>query len=250
MASIKPELDMQLKRQSMWLKESWMWLLEKKVLSSKEGKSTAGLKALDVGCGAGLVMEILGELLDVKGVDIDPGMVDEARKRGFDVSQADALNLPYEDSSFDIVYCSFLLLWVRDPVKAVSEMKRVSRRWVLALAEPDFGARIDYPENLAKLTQLIIQGMREDGGDPTIGRKLRSVFGACGLKADIGVHPGVWDLDKLYAETMDEWRWIDMTVNVGGRKENLSVLRTAWIDALKKGSLFQFNPFFYAFAKK
>lgn len=41
-----------------------------------------------------------------------------------------------------------------------------------------------------------------------------------------------------------------MTVNVGGRREDLSVLRTAWIDALKKGSLFQFNPFFYAFAKK
>jgi len=249
MTSIKPELDMQLKRQSIWLKESWMWLLEKKVLS-KEGKSTAGLKALDVGCGTGLVMEILGEVLDVKGLDIDPGMVEEARKRGFDVSQADALNLPYEDSSFDIVYCSFLLLWVRDPVKAVSEMRRVSRRWVLALAEPDFGARIDYPENLAKLTQLIIQGIREDGGDPTIGRKLRSVFGACGLKADIGVHPGIWDLDKLYAETMDEWRWIDMTVNVGGRGEDLSVLRAAWQDALKKGSLFQFNPFFYAFAKK
>ena len=249
MASIKPELDMQLKRQSMWLKESWMWLLENKVLS-KEGKSPAGLKALDVGCGVGLVMEILGEVLDVKGVDIDASMVDKARKRGFDVSQADAMDLPYEDSSFDIVYCSFLLLWVRDPVKAVSEMKRVSRRWVIALAEPDFGARIDYPENLSKLTQLIIQGMRQDGGDPTIGRKLRSVFGACGLKADIGVHPGVWDLDKLYAETMDEWRWIDMTVNVGGRKEDLSVLRTAWQDALKKGSLFQFNPFFYAFAKK
>ncbi len=249
MASIKPELDTQLKRQSVWLKESWMWLLENKVLS-KEGTSTAGLKALDVGCGVGLVMEILGELLKVKGVDIDPGMVDEARKRGFDVSQGDALSLPYEDSSFDIVYCSFVLLWVRDPVKAVSEMKRVSKRWVLALAEPDFGARIDYPERLAKLTQLIIQGIREDGGDPLIGRKLRSVFSACGLKADIGVHPGVWDLDRLYAETMDEWRWIDMTVNVGGRREDLSVLRTAWIDALKRGSLFQFNPFFYAFAEK
>lgn len=249
MASIKLGLDKQLKRQSMWLKESWMWLLENKVLASERGKAGKP-KALDVGCGTGLVMEVLGELFDVEGIDIDPAMVEECKSTGLKASTADALSLPFEDSSFDIVYCSFLLLWVKDPVKAVSEMKRVSRRWVLCLAEPDFGARIDYPEDLASLTQLIIQGMKDDGGDPFIGRKLRTIFSKCGLKAEIGVHPGVWDLDRLYAETADEWRWIDMTVSVSGKKGDLSGLRIAWNDALRKGSLFQFNPYFYALAKK
>ena len=249
MASIKPGLDKQLKRQSMWLKESWMWLLANKVLASEREKA-GKLKALDVGCGTGLVMEVLGELFDVEGIDIDPGMVEECKSRGLKASAADALSLPFDDSSFDIVYCSFLLLWVKDPVKAVSEMKRVSRRWVLCLAEPDFGARIDYPEDLASLTQLIIQGMKDDGGDPLIGRKLRTIFSKCGLKAEIGVHQGVWDLDRLYAETADEWRWIDMTVNVSGKKRDLSGLRIAWNDSLRKGSLFQFNPYFYALARK
>ena len=225
-----------------------MWLLEKHVLA--DGTCESRLKALDVGCGPGLVMEVLAPLFDLKGIDIDPGMVAEARGKGLDADAADAYSLPFGDDTFDVVYCSFLLLWVKDPVKVVSEMKRVSKDWVVCLAEPDFGGRIDHPESLSGLSRLIMEGIRKDGGDPLIGRKLRSVFDLCGLRAQLGVHAGVWDAERLRAESEDEWRWLEMTIPPDTETESLDGLRSAWSGAMAKGTLFQFNPIFYAFARK
>jgi len=247
--SIRQDLDRQLQRQSIWLRDSWFWLLETKVLGDyvdSERKPTA----LDVGCGPGMVMKLLEELLDLQGIDIDPDMVQACISKDLKVKLADAHELPFEDGAFDIVYCSFLLLWVRDPVKVVSEMKRVSRRWVVCMAEPDFGARIDYPEDVSALTSMITEGIRRDGGDPQIGRKLRAVYSQCGLEPDLGVHPGIWSLDKLRMESVDEWRYIEMTVAPERKGADLDKAKRAWTDALAKGSLFQFNPVFYAFGQK
>lgn len=247
--SIRADLDRQLRRQSLWLRDSWFWLLETKVLGDyahTDRKPTA----LDVGCGPGMVIEMLEELLEVRGIDLDPAMVDTCLEKRLNVRQAAAEELPFDDGSFDIVYCSFLLLWVKDPVKVVSEMKRVSNRWVICMAEPDFGARIDYPDEVAPLRQLVIDGIRRDGGDPLVGRKLRSVYSKCGLDSEIGVHPGIWSIDKLRDESTDEWRYIEMTVAPESKGEVYQIAKRAWHDALDNGSLFQFNPVFYAFGKK
>ena len=70
------------------------------------------MEALDVGCGPGLVMEELGDLFDMHGLDRDKGMVGICRDKGLMVVQGAAEGMPFEDNSFDVVYCSFLLLWV------------------------------------------------------------------------------------------------------------------------------------------
>jgi SAM-dependent methyltransferase len=64
--------------------------------------------------------------------------------------------LPFPDSSFDLVCCHFLLLWVADPLNVLTEMLRVTRPGggVLCLAEPDYGGRIEYPESLSALGAL------------------------------------------------------------------------------------------------
>jgi SAM-dependent methyltransferase len=188
-------------------------------------------------------------MFDLQGIDIDPEAVAEARRRGLDVQESDAHSLPHDDDSFDMTFCSFLLLWARDPVKVLSEMARVSRDWVVCLAEPDIGSRVNFPEELSPLTEIASAGVRGEGGDPTIGRKLRSLFGQCGLEADIGVHPGVWDIDKLREESEGEWRYLELTAHGTGR-QRLSELKPVWDKALKNGTLFQFNPVFYAFARK
>lgn len=56
-------------------------------------------KALDLGCGRGEWIELLGEHgIDAKGIDIDEGMLNVCRERGLDVETADAVsylqNLP------------------------------------------------------------------------------------------------------------------------------------------------------------
>ena len=242
------EMDRQLSRQSLWLRESWTWLLEQRVLRHWAGRGRP--TALDVGCGPGFVMDVLAQMLDVQGIDIDPVAVAEGRRRGLEVREADAHSLPFENGSFDLAYCSFLLLWVDDPVKVLSEMTRVSRHWVVCLAEPDICARVDFPEELSPLARIAEEGVRGEGGDPMVGRKLRSLFKACGLEAEVGVHPGVWGIDKLREESEAEWRYLELTAQDVDGRARLSELRPVWDRALEDGSLFQFNPVFYAFARK
>jgi SAM-dependent methyltransferase len=242
-------LERQLRRQSLWLKDSWLWLLKNEVLQGAEveGKRPA---ALEVGCGPGFVMDVLSRLFDVKGVDIDSDMVNACRIRGLDVVQADACELPFEDSSFEVVCCSFLLLWLKDPRPALEEMKRVSKRWVVCLAEPDFGGRIDYPSELSELTRQIVAGIECEGGDPYVGRKMRSLFRECGLEAKIGIHSGVWGIEKLRLESDDEWCWVEMTLGRRVDDRRLRELTEVWDRALEARTLFQFNPVFYAIARK
>jgi len=65
-------------------------------------------RALDVGTGSGAVARLLTERwpqAEVHGVDVSPGMVDEARRLGHGERYAvgDASALPYEDASFDLL---------------------------------------------------------------------------------------------------------------------------------------------------
>jgi SAM-dependent methyltransferase len=240
--------EQQLRRQISWLKESWSWLLRTRVL----GPDPQGhrLEALDVGCGPGLVMEELGSLFNVQGLDRDEGMVEGCLNNGFRAVQGVAEGMPFEDGSFDVVYCSFLLLWVKDPSLVVREMRRVSRRWVVCLAEPDYGGRIDHPEGLGPLRDIIIDGLLGSGADPLMGRKLRDFFHRAGLEAEVGVHPGVWSTERLASEGIDEWCNIANASGLGPAEVRLREMELVWKKALDEGSLFQFSPIFYALARK
>ena len=226
----------QLGRQSLWLRDSWLWLLREKVVHGK------GQIALEVGCGAGHVMDIIGELANVRGVDNDPDMVSICLAKGLDVRLADAGKLPFEDCSFDIVYCSFLLLWLEEPAKALVEMARVSRKWVICLAEPDYGGRLDYPPELEGLGNAMVGDLLARGADPFVGRKLRALFAEAGMDAEIGIHQGVWPSEKLRAEAEGELAWA-----AEGERNALKEILNA---ALDRGEAFQFNPVFYAIARK
>jgi SAM-dependent methyltransferase len=236
----------QLERQRDWLIEHWRYLLEKSVLKEYVPHRP---RALDVGCGPGLVMESLADIMDVQGIDHDHEMVEACRDRHLPATVAEAERLPYREGSFDIVYCSFLLLWVRDPKRVLDEMFRVSRAWVVCLAEPDYAARVDHPPELEELTSLIVAGTRRSGGDPSMGRKLRSLLAGRG-RVEIGTYPGTWSLDRLRAESASEWRWAEEMVGKGMETERMARLRSVWDQALEEGTLFQYNPIFYASVRK
>ncbi len=239
----------QLLRQRSWLGESWTWLLQSKVFVGR-GALERSPTALDIGCGPGLVMELLSPYLDVQGVDIDADAVMASNARGQRAQVGRAEELPFEDGSFDIVYCSFLLLWTPDPVKVVREMTRVSRDWVICLAEPDHGGRISYPPSLGSVDELFIKGLRKQGADPEMGRKLQSVFMRCGLLPEAGVHAGMWNVERMRAETENEWRSLAPVCEEVASGRALSKAKSAWDDTAKNGSLVQYTPMFYALARK
>lgn len=87
-----------------------------------------GKEVLEVGCGTGLILERIAKFASAAtGIDVSPGMVDHARRRGLNVQVGDATELPFPDASFDIA-CSFkVLAHVPDFGRALREMLRVVR---------------------------------------------------------------------------------------------------------------------------
>jgi SAM-dependent methyltransferase len=140
---------------------------------------------LEVGCGTGAILGDLPTPASVHGLDLEPARLVEARIHAPTAyfTCGDALHLPYPSVSFDITFCHFLLLWVRDPLQALLEMKRVTRRSgaLLALAEPDYDSRVDCPGSLAPLGRWQAESLRRQGADPALGARLADLFQKAGI---------------------------------------------------------------------
>jgi SAM-dependent methyltransferase len=121
--------------------------------------------------------------------------------------QGNALQLPYANKSFDIVYCHFLLLWVSDPLQALQEMKRVARTGahIFAFAEPDYTARVDQPSELVPLGQWQAESLRRQGADPGLGARLADLFFRAGIElVETGPIQGA-ESEPSAAEWETEW---------------------------------------------
>ena len=81
---------------------------------------------LVVGCGAGIEAAILAQQLNVKvtGIDIENAF-DKGALEFADLRQGDAMNLAFEDASYDFVFSYHALEHIQDPLRALQEMHRV-----------------------------------------------------------------------------------------------------------------------------
>jgi ubiquinone/menaquinone biosynthesis C-methylase UbiE len=91
---------------------------------------------LETAAGSGVVTRLLAPILGADALyvvtDLNQPMLDYAAKRqGADSRitwrQADALKLPFEDASFDVVYCQFGAMFFPDRVAGYAEAHRVLR---------------------------------------------------------------------------------------------------------------------------
>lgn len=90
---------------------------------------------LDLGCGAGVLMERLleGGYTPV-GVDMSQDMLDLASKRcdrfksyQYELVQADCIDLPFDENRFDMVVCLGMFGYFNETVQALKEIRRVLR---------------------------------------------------------------------------------------------------------------------------
>jgi SAM-dependent methyltransferase len=161
-----------------------------------------GHKVLEVGCGTGIfaraAIKLVGSKGSVTGLDLSDSMLGVAREISPDVDfrQGNAINLPFDDSTFDAVVSSFLLMFVPDPVAAVSEMWRVLRpggRLVVSVWEA-LGQNSVY----AGLVNIARQRIDDQAGDSlawpfALGEKgkLAEIFRSAGIDQEtISVHDG------------------------------------------------------------
>src|ERR1700739_1539103 len=111
-------------------------------------------KVLDVGCGPGTITADLADRVPqghVTGVDAAQEVIEQARNQqsqgNLDFATGDVYALDYPDASFDVVHAHQILQHLGDPVRALREMRRVTRPGgLVALREADFGGMTWYPE--------------------------------------------------------------------------------------------------------
>jgi SAM-dependent methyltransferase len=210
-------------------------------------------RVLDVGCGTGVLEIELTNRYSARfyGLDIDKERLIQAAHHAPSAcfSNANAFHLPFPDAWFDITFCHFLLLWVARPMQVVAEMKRVTRAagFVLALAEPDYGGRIDYPVDLEIIGQMQLLALRRQGADPLAGRKLAGIFHRVGLQAiETGLIGGQWKSAPSKADFALEWSVIQSDLGESISFENLERLRAIDAIAWEHGERVLFVPTFYA----
>jgi len=148
-----------------------------------------GMRLLDLGCGPGSITLGLAEAVapgEVVGVDLQPSQVAQAQAlsaaRGvknvrFEV--ADVYRLPFPDGSFDAVFAHVVLMHLREPVRALAEMRRVLRPGgVAGVRDCDWGGRIHTPMTplLERWYALTVRIRQRNGGDPFMGRHHRRLL--------------------------------------------------------------------------
>jgi len=104
----------------------------RQVMLERLGISPQGLRALDIGCGGGYLAEEFARVgCRVSGIDPSPASIEAARAHtratGLDIDYrvGSGESLPFEDGTFDIVYCCDVLEHVRDLERVISETSRV-----------------------------------------------------------------------------------------------------------------------------
>lgn len=155
-----------------------------------------GMSCLDVGCGPGEVMRILGEIAgptgEVVGLDVDGKLGREA----LGVLQANASchfsfiegnvetldEIP--DAPFDVTYARIALVHVEDPIGVLRKMYAWTKPGgYIVVQEYDFCSFLVSPDwpGMPELDKVIRGVCEKSGRDQFLGRKLPSCFAEAGI---------------------------------------------------------------------
>ncbi len=156
----------------------------------------AGERILDVGCGSGNHMLMFNRMgFDVSGIDASEYMVRKAKKRfgnSYTLEMGLAEELPFDDNEFDITVLINTLEFLDNPLEALREAGRVSRRLV-------FIGVID-GMSLNSLCGMI----RRYAGDPFFSRT--GFYTSWQLKSLLNKAYGNMPVSWAYAKAQSLWR--------------------------------------------
>ena len=162
--------------------------------------TSAKTRVLDIPCGDGFYTALFARQMrggELVAGDLSQDYLDRAARRvkaerpraNIRFEKLDAYHLPFDDESFDLVWCAQSLISLANPTAALSEMRRVLRpRGVAAVMETDEYHHILLPWpvslELAIHKAIRVASRRRYGSGTKLAqaRKLRSTFLAAALK--------------------------------------------------------------------
>ena len=148
-------------------------------------------RILDVGCGTGELTRVLaeesttggGSTAEVVGCDADADLLHVAGEHVPAVA-GDALRLPFETDSFDLVVCQALLINLPDPAAALGEFARVSSD-IVAAVEPN-NAAVDVDSTVSaevdlesRVREAYLRGVETD---VALGDRIETLFQEAGIE--------------------------------------------------------------------
>jgi SAM-dependent methyltransferase len=210
---------------------------------------------LDIGCGTGALEPEYSSLTDtaITSLDIDlPRLVFARDQFSANWVNGNALSLPFTQDSFDICLCHYLLLWINEPLRALEEMKRVTRPGghVLILAEPDYTHRIDFPNELTILGKHQCESLESQGADPGIGPSIAGLLNQSGIEViETGLSGGQWHPSTSTYEFENEWKTINHDLSNILTAEQIEKYEAKDLAARVDGIRILFVPVFYAIGK-
>jgi SAM-dependent methyltransferase len=148
----------------------------------------SGMTVLDCGCGPGSFTVDLARLVApgrVIGIDQEQTQftvaVEQAKDERLNVSfeQATIYDLPFGSDSFNAAFAHGLLSHLREPMRGLSEVRRVLKPGALfGVRDSDWSGALTYPPDpvIESGVAYLRQTVRTNGGDPDIGRRLGSML--------------------------------------------------------------------------
>ncbi len=153
-----------------------------------------GQTALDVGCGPGTDLAVLAERVGARGsvigVDRDPAMLAEARRRteglpGVEIREGDAHALPVEPGTVDRAKVDRVLMHVAEPADVLTQLHRATRPGALiGLVEPDWDTLVVDAEDLETSRAFTRYTTAEVVRHATIGRGLARLAERAGFHVE------------------------------------------------------------------
>jgi SAM-dependent methyltransferase len=161
-----------------------------------------GMRIADFGCGVGLVTRMLAGMTgpggEVVGIDVHAAQLEQAARvcesggfRNVSFLHADACSTGLERESFDLVYCRFLLLHLREPEACLREMRDVLKPGgMLVVEDGDLASAESLPPTALNLfADLFTRLGPKRGLDYTLGRRLFHMVKAAGFsEPEIEIH--------------------------------------------------------------
>jgi SAM-dependent methyltransferase len=201
----------------------------------------AGARVLEAGCGVGAQTVVVAPAnpgAHFTSIDLSEASLAEAQRRAtvagltnVEFRQANLLELPFSDGSFDHVFVCFVLEHMPDPERALTALRRVLvPSGTMTVIEGDHGSALFHPDSTAARANIdsLVRAQLLHGGDANIGRRLQPLLTGAGYR-DVRVSPRFVYADQTRPLWVEGFTRLTFNAMVAGAREQ--VLAAGWMAA-------------------